>query len=154
MGSLPFLLSDPSVEPMSLRVKESLKLNCPRSRNQNCGPSTLCRLFLYGKAPWEPHVPWKGFLVLKWMNSPVLTEKLNVNHGFPNVPNEVGVLRKAGVSRPELDFNISFHINPWLLGFLSLPTLLASLETQRERGHLEYDIKSLRGHLQKHYYFH
>jgi hypothetical protein len=46
------------------------------------------------------------------MNSLVLKEKLNVNQAFSNVPNKLGVLRKAGVSRSELDFERMVLISP------------------------------------------
>lgn len=82
----------------------SLKLSCPQSRDQNCDPSPLLSAFLHGKALWEPRVPLKSALILQWMNPLVLKENLNVNCAFPDVPNEVYVLRKAGISRSELDF--------------------------------------------------
>lgn len=124
----------------------SLKLSCPQSRDQNCDPSTLLSAFLHGKALREPRVPLKSALILQWMNPLVLKENLNVNCAFPDVPNEVYVLRKAGISR-YLTLKISFLLSPWILGFLYLPTLLASPETQREMDHPGHDIKNLSGHL-------
>lgn len=56
--------------------------------------------------------PIKSSLLLQRMNSLVLKEKLNVNQAFSNVPNKLGVLRKAGVSRSELDFERMVLISP------------------------------------------
>lgn len=79
------------------------------------------------------------------MNPLVLKENLNVNRAFPDVPNEVYVLGKAGVSRSELDFEDTISSKS-LAPRLSVPAYTT--------GHPRLDIKNLRGHLQKHYNFH
>lgn len=54
MGLLLFHLSALSLEHMRFGGEESLKLNCPQSRDQNHDPSTLLSVFLYEKALWDP----------------------------------------------------------------------------------------------------
>lgn len=134
-------------------VKESFKLNCPQSRDQNCDPSSLPCIPLWERS-WEPCVPLRGSLLLKWMSSLVLREKLNMNPVFPNVPNEVGVPRKADDRRSELGFENIISYKP-LASRLFIPAnILISQETQREMNRHKHDIKSLRRHLQEHSNFH
>lgn len=153
MGSLLFHLSVLNREHVMVCSPGAPQAKLSPKQKSELWPPLLCCAFLYGKAPWEPCVPFRGSLLLKPMYSLVLRESL---------PWTMHSLMPKWSGCPQRDWwqqvwtgLCKHHSIQAPASRLSVPAnMLVSQKTHREMNLHAQNIRSLKEHLEKHYNFH